>query len=108
MFSTTPFSDFRTGNPSEIKYTWTRTTRDFAVLVAICPKVNELGKLVGVYSAYKQAENLDRDPEEFAKHNKWYADLEYEICEQINNTPFAHFDLETFISIHNTSIRTRA
>jgi hypothetical protein len=39
MFSTTPFSDFRTGNPSEIKYTWTRTTRDFAVLVAICPKV---------------------------------------------------------------------
>lgn len=108
MFSRTHFSDFRTGDTDKITYTWTRKDRIHAVLVATCLKINDQGKTVGIYSAFKQAEDIACDPEEFAEQNHWYGDLEYEIAEQMDSNEIGHFDLETYISIHNTSIRTRA
>ena len=108
MFSRERPSRHRTGNLEKIEYTWTKSSRDLAVLVAVCLKYDEHQHVVGTYSAYKQAEKLHCDPEQFAKENNWYGDLEYEIAEQIDNNPFGHFDLENYISIHNTSIRTRA
>jgi hypothetical protein len=108
MFSRLRASKSRSGDLSKIEYTWTRSTRDHAVLVAVCLKNNDEGKLVGTYSAYKEARNLHCAPADFAKDMNWYNDLEYEIAEQMDNDPFGHFDLETYISIHNTSIRTRA
>lgn len=108
MFSRNTFSNFRTGNLDSIEYTWVAKDTSNSILIAICDKFDDTGKLIGTYSAYKQAGSLHCDPEEFAKDNNWYTDLEYEIAEQIDNNPFGHFDLETYISIHNTSIRTRA
>ena len=108
MFSRVRASKHRSGDLTKIEYTWTRKTKDHAVLVAVCLKCNEAGKTVGTYSAYKEAKNLHCEPDDFAKEMSWYGDLEYEIAEQMDNEPFGHFDLETYISIHNTSIRTRA
>lgn len=108
MFSREHPSQPRCGNIEETTYTWTRKTREHAVLVATCPKVDASNKVVGTFAAYKEAFDLSKDPEQFAIENHWYEDLKYEIADQIYNPPFGHFDLETYISIHNTSIRTRA
>jgi hypothetical protein len=108
MFSQERAFDIRTGSIDSIEYIWTRKSREEAVLVAVCLKYDQAGEVVGTYSAYKESHNLHIDPEQFAEENKWHSDLAYEIGEQIHNTPFGHFDLKTYISIHNTSIRTRA
>jgi hypothetical protein len=98
----------RTGNIDDIEYIWTSNSRAHAVLIAMTAKYTESGELIGQYAAFKEERNLHCDPEEFAEENKWYQDLKYEIADQIANPMFGHFDLETYISIHNTSIRTRA
>jgi hypothetical protein len=108
MFSRENPSDPRCGDTSNIKYTWTRKAREHSVLVATCPKINETGKVVGQFAAFKEAHDLHCDPEQFASDNNWANDLRHEIVDQINNPVFGHFDLETYVSIHNTSIRTRA
>jgi hypothetical protein len=108
MFSLNRPMDYRTGDVDSTEFIWTRKTRDHSVMVAVCSKYDASGQLVGTYSAYKEARNLHIDPEEFAEKNKWKGDLSYEIAEQIHQTPFGDFDLKTYISIHNTSIRTRA
>lgn len=98
----------RKGDPDKIQYIWSVKTREHAVLVAITDRLNYKDEVVGVFAARKEARDLHCDPEQFAIENKWYQDLDYEICEQLDNPPFGEFDLETYISIHNTSIRTRA
>jgi len=108
MFSRENPSENRSGDLSQIKYTWTRKTAEHSVMVATCPKINDAGKVVGQFAAYKEAHDLHCDPEQFAADNNWTKDLRYEIADQINNPVFGHFDLETYVSIHNTSIRTRA
>jgi hypothetical protein len=108
MFSREYASEDRAGLESDIKYTWTRKTLEHSVLVATCPKINNDGKVVGQFAAYKEAYDLRCDPDTFASNNNWIKDLQYEIVDQITNPIFGHFDLETYISIHNTSIRTRA
>lgn len=108
MYSREVPSNIRTGDLSEIKYCWTKDTAEHAVLVATCLKKDPTGKTVGVYAAYKEAFDVGTELMKFATENHWYEDLKYEIADQINNPVFGHFDLETYISIHNTSIRTRA
>ncbi len=108
MFSRENPSENRNGLESDIKDTWTRKTQEHAVLVATCPKINNDGNIVGQFAAYKEAYDLHCDPIQFAMDNNWEKDLTYEIVDQINNPIFGHFDLETYVSIHNTSIRTRA
>lgn len=98
----------RYGNINSIEFKWSIKTKDHAVLIALCPKYNDECKLIGTFSAYKEAYNLHCDPEQFAEENKWYQDLTYEIADQIQDPPFGVFETETYISIHNTSIRTRA
>jgi hypothetical protein len=108
MFSRENPSEARCGDLDKIEYEWTRRTREHAVLVATCQKVNQYNQVVGVFAAYKEAFDLTTDPDQFALQNKWREDLKCEIADQIYNPPFGHFDLETYVSIHNTSIRTRA
>lgn len=108
MFSRENPSEVRCGDLEKIEYTWTRKTKQHSVLVATCPKINQHNQVVGVFAAYKEAFDLQTDPEIFAEQNKWRQDLKYELGDQVYNPPFGHFDLETYVSIHNTSIRTRA
>lgn len=108
MFSRENPSEPRCGDIENTTYTWTRKTKEHAVLIATCPKVNQHNEVVGVFAAYKEAFELPTEPDVFAEQNKWHQDLKCEIADQLYNPPFGHFDLETYISIHNTSIRTRA
>lgn len=98
----------RKGDPDKIQYIWKKKTKEHAVLIAMTDRLNYKDEVVGVFAAYKEAYDLHCDPEEFAQQNRWYQDLDYELCDQIDKPPFGEFDLETYISIHNTSIRTRA